>query len=270
MGSGRAWTSGEVNHLEEKWGAVSVGCLATKLGRTRNAIILKAKRLSLGPFLMGGEYVTFYQLLCALGYENSGYTYKMKSWVKNRGCPVRTKRVNQNTFKIIYIEDFWGWAEKNQAFLDFSRFEENMLGKEPGWVKSKRRSDMERSRKYKITPWMAEDDARLRKLLKEYKYSYADLSERLQRTCGAIQRRILDLELKERPVKADNHNPWTDRDKELLKQMILDGKSYEHMQEAIGRSAKAIRGYVGRAYKTEVLDKVRETIIKDAGREKME
>lgn len=39
-----------------------------------------------------------------------------------------------NTFKIIYLDEFWKWAEKNRSFLDFSKMEPLALGKEPGWV----------------------------------------------------------------------------------------------------------------------------------------
>jgi hypothetical protein len=192
----------------------------------------------------------------ALGLDCGG-GYKTKSWIENRECPVKTKKVRNCSFKIVYMKDFWKWAEKNQNFLDFTKFQENDLGEEPVWAKEKRRHDIYTNRNYIKTPWTKTDDERLKKLLKNYKYSYKDLSKMLRRTDGAIQRRIIDFKLKERPIKADNHIKWTDEEYQALWTMIDSGYSYELIAEKIGKSAKAIRGRVYSFYGTENLDKAR-------------
>lgn len=69
------------------------------------------------------------------------------------------------------------------------------------------------------------------RLLSKYKYSYKELSLKLQRTEGAIQRRICDLGIKERPVKADNHIKWTESEYMMLGEMIKNGYSYELISE---------------------------------------
>ena len=98
------------------------------------------------------------------------------------------------------------------------------------------------------------------RLLSKYKYSYKELSLKLQRTEGAIQRRICDLGIKERPVKADNHIKWTESEYMMLGEMIKNGYSYELISEKISKSVKAIRGRVYNTYLTERLDKVRAII----------
>ncbi|WP_443719416.1 hypothetical protein [Ruminococcus sp.] len=95
------------------------------------------------------------------------------------------------------------------------------------------------------------------RLLSKYKYSYKELSLKLQRTEGAIQRRICDLGIKERPVKANNHIKWTAEEFKKLGEMIKSSYKYEEMSDVLDKSAKAIRGRVFDYYLTERLDKVR-------------
>lgn len=86
---------------------------------------------------MGGDYVTLNQLVTAFNRTGS-YSYKMISWVENRGLPVHNKRVQQNTFRVVYLKEFWTWAEKNRSFLDFSKLEH---GTAAGIAEMQRRLD---------------------------------------------------------------------------------------------------------------------------------
>lgn len=260
MGQAKNWTIKEKSYLIDNWGTVSVPTLCKKLKRSENAIMVMKNRLDLGPFLECGDYISWNQLQIALGLGLSGSGYKITSWIRNRNFPLHIKRVNNNSFKIVYIEEFWKWAKDNRDFLDFSKFEENVLGEEPEWVKVKRRIDFEKNRKYVRTPWTAAEDSKLIFLLKQYKYTYDELSKILRRTNGAIQRRICDLGLKDRPVKADNHIKWTDADFELLGKLIKSGYGYDLIAESIGKSCKAVRGRVYSMYLTENLDMVRKYI----------
>ena len=260
MADTRNWTKEEVLYLEESWGKISMTALIKKLDRSRKSILNKVRRLGLGAFLENGDYVTWNQLQIALGFGLSGSGYKMKSWVENRNFPMRTKRVDSKSFRIVYIDEFWKWAEKNKDFMDFSKFEENALGAEPDWVKAKRKHDFEKKRKYIMTPWTKTEDEKLLYFLKQYKYTYDDLSKMLRRTNGAIQRRICVLGYKERPIKVDNHIKWTEEEKQRLKELIILGYGYDLMAETIGKSSKALRGAVYRWYGSENLDKVRDSI----------
>lgn len=259
MKKNRRWTLEEKRYLEDNWGTVSINTIAKKLNRTRNAINTMAQRMELGPFLQSGDYISWNQLQIALGC-GSGSGYKITSWVKNREFPLHTKRVGTNSFKIVYLKEFWQWAEKHMELLDFSRFEENVLGQEPEWAKEKRKRDVEKNNSYITTPWTSIEDSKLEYLTKKQKYTYRELSVIMRRTEGAIQRRLCDLGLKDRPLKADNHIRWTEQDFEILSEMIKSGCSYEYMSEKLGKSAKAIRGKVYAMYLTENLDKARKLI----------
>ncbi len=256
----RTWTPKELEYLEEHWGMVSIPTIANNLNRTVNAIKVKADRLGLGAVLMNGDYVTLNQLLLAVNGGNSGYGYKMKSWVKNRGLPVHTKRVNQCSFRVVYIDEFWKWAEKNRSFLDFSKMEPLALGAEPAWVEEQRRNDFKAFGLQRKDPWTPAEDRRLLDLLKQQKYGYAEISKILHRSAGAIQRRCVDLKTPYRPVKADNHgekSAWKAEHYQIILDGIRRGESYTAIGERIGKSEKAVRGKVYTEYLTENMDKVR-------------
>lgn len=256
----RTWTAEEENYLRESWGTVTVDGICRHLNRTKNAIMVRVQRLGLPPYLESGEYITFQQLILAMGLGRTSGKYLQISWVKNRDFPMRYKRRGKATIRVVYLEEFWPWAEKNRSFLDFSKMEPLALGAEPGWVAEQRRKDFQAFAIQRKDPWTPEEDGRLKTLVEQQRYGYAELSEMLRRSAGAIQRRCTDLGLKARPVKADNHGSaatWTKEDFDKLADGIRRGDSYTLIGKAIGKSEKAVRGKVYFVYLTESQDRVR-------------
>jgi hypothetical protein len=264
MGLARNWTAEEETQLSDMWGETSIGTISKKLGRSRNAVIVRKNRMGLGAFTQCGDYVTLNELYKTL-YGRSVNSYEVTSWIRNRNFPIRYQRVEKNRFRVVNIDDFWEWAEKNSTLLDFSQFEKYSLGAEPEWVDAKRRSDRKRSGMVTTKPWTKAEDKKLERLLAQQRYTYYEMSRHLGRTCGAIQRRIIDLGLGDRPVKAYNHIKWTKEEIDTLNRMIKGHENYETISEAVGRSSKAVRGIVYRLYNTENLDKAREVMDKEAG-----
>lgn len=259
----RVWTKEEYEYLEASWGERSLPYIAKKLNRSENAIKIKVQRLNLGSFLESGEYITLNQLVIAVKGTNSGLSYISKSWGKERGLPIHSKRVGQNRFRIVYLNDFWKWAEKNKSFINFAKMEPLVLGKEPEWVAEQRKKDFEAFGLQRKDVWTPYEDSRLRILLKQQKYGYAELSQILYRSAGAIQRRCTDLKILDRPVKAENHGEqaaWTDEMFCILAEGITAGDSYMAISQRIGKSEKAIRGKVYNTYLTENMDKVRKML----------
>lgn len=254
------WTKEEVEYLEDKWGELTILSIAKNLNRTVNSIKLKAYKLGLGTHLDAGEEITLNKLFNCI-YQRNTDSYTVKEWIAN-DFPLKYKRSIKRRYKVVLIEEFWEWAEKHQGLLDFSKFEENLLGKEPKWVKNKRRNDMFISKNYNTTPWTQNEDERLEKYINEFKYSWSELSKLLRRSEGAIQRRLCDLGIRGRPIKADNHIKWTDEEYKMLGEMLKERTDYRIMSNVLGKSVKAIRGRVYRMYLTENIDKVA-TIIGD-------
>lgn len=260
----KRWSAEEYEYLKEQWGNVSIPTISKRLGRSIEAVKLKARRLKLGPFLNNGTYITLNQLAQAVT-GNRNYSYKMISWVEKRGLPVHKKKTENCNFLIVYIDEFWKWAERNRSFIDFSKMEPLILGKEPEWVEEQRRKDFKAGSLNRKKVWTQSEDKRLRELLKQQKYTWSELSEILCRTNGAIQRRCTDLGIKDRPVKADNHGEnarWTDSMNEAVVNGILSGDSYAVIGKKIGKSEKAVRGKAYQKYHTENADKIREIIIR--------
>lgn len=239
----RCWSKEELDYLEDKWGVISIPCLAAKFGRTVDAVTLKANRIGLGSHLHGGECITLNQLSIALGIS---YNSIQDVWIP-KGFPYSFKKPMTRKFKVTYLKDFWKWAEKNKKLLDFSKVEVNTLGKEPEWVTEKRKADIAAAR-YKKTPWTTKEEALLKSLLNSYKFSYYDISQRLGRTEGAVKQRMADLGLMQRPIKADNHIPWTDKEIKLLVDLNSKGYRPEAISEKLGgfRSSLAVRGKLER------------------------
>lgn len=244
----KRYTHEERDYIELKYGSVSCNAIAKKLGRTPTAIREKALRMGLGRFTENGDYVTLNQVFVALGIDCST-TYKLKMFIEN-GCPIINKTHIQNTYRCVKLKEFWKWLEQHKNLVSFKNFEPLALGEEPEWVKIKRISDSAKAREFKTTPWTPEEDKHLIKLLKDYKYGYRELSLKLNRTEGAIKRRCYDLKLPYRPIKADNHNPWTDEETQLLIDMLNKNYTLEDISKKLPRrSVCAIRGKLERLAK---------------------
>lgn len=256
----RHWTKEELDYLENSWGRVSIPTISKNLNRSIEAIKIKAGKLKLGATLESGDYITFNQLVQAVTGGTTEHNYQLKSWVENRGFPMRIKKVNKCSFRIVYLEEFWKWAEKNRSFIDFSKMQKNILGKEPDWVAEQRHKDYISNSLQRKDVWTSAEDERLKFLVKQQKYGYAELSKMLKRSEGAISRRCITLGIKDRPLKADNHGAkavWTNEMYKILAVGIRSGDSYAIIAEKIGKSEKAVRGKVYTKYFTEDADKVR-------------
>lgn len=257
----RHWTDEETQFLIESWGNTAIDVIAKSLGRSKESIINKKDDLKLGAFTDNHKsgLVTYYQLRVALGYGNNNYRYSITSWVEKRKLPIKLVKVGTMKVRMVDIDKFWKWAEKNQNFLDFSKFEKHALGKEPEWVDKKRGQDRLKKMKWKSSKekWTKNEEKRLLKYLRDYKYTWLELSELMQRSVGAIQRKCWDMGIKERPLREPPHSHWSDEQVQMLNTMIANGCNYQELQEAIRKSDKAIRGKVFRIYGTENLDVVR-------------
>ena len=173
------------------------------------------------------------------------------------------KKVNRCSFRVVYIEEFWEWAERYRSFIDFSKMEPLALGEEPGWVAEQRKKDFEAYAIQRKDPWGEDEDSRMKMLLSKHRYSWAEISEMMHRSHGAIARRCRDLGIKDRPVSMEltgKRGTWTSEDFEILADGIRHGDSYAAIGKAVGRSEKCVRSKVYNDYLTENADKVREML----------
>lgn len=237
------YSSEESQYIEDNWGTISIKTIAKNLNRSAAGIINKKGRLGLGSFLENGEYITVNQFFKAIG-RNGGWTYTIKQMM-DKGFPVKKKRVLANSFKVIYLNDFWKWAKEYRMHINFNKFKENVLGEEPSWVKDQRKADIEFAR-YKVTPWTSGEDSQLESLLKLYKYTYPQLSKAIRRTEGAIKRRCVDLNIKERPLRESPHGIWTSEQVAIVIKMYQMGYRGVVIRDYVNKSEQAVNGKIER------------------------
>lgn len=242
----------ETDYIEDNWGKISVAGIAKKLNRPVGGLINKVARMELGSFLESGEYISINQLFIGIG-RRTGYADTLTHWIK-KGFPVKNKRVLNNSFKVIHLNDFWKWATEYRMHIDFNKFKKNALGEEPSWVKEQRKADVLFS-KYKFTKWTKEQDNHLRGLLKLYKYNYKELSLTIFRTEGAIRRRMVELKINERPLREDAHGVWSPEQIKIVIDLYHKGYRSEVIKDYIDKSGHAIDGKIERLIKSGFITK---------------
>ena len=255
--SGKRWTPEESEALAEMWGSKPIAKICEKLGRSRSAILDRVQRLGLGAYLDNGDYVALNQVANALyGCKNSGLAYL--DWCERHGVPYHMKRVGSHSFRVIDLRDFWIWAERNRSFIDFTKLEPLILGREPAWVAEQRRHDAELNRLRRLDPWTPEEDDRLRHYIAEKRYTFAELARMMGRTEGAIERRIRTIGIEGRPLRVPAHaGKWTDADYQALADGIRRGVSYPAIAQQIGKGEKTVRSKAFQTYLTENADQIR-------------
>lgn len=239
---GKSWTDDELEYLQSKWGVSSKKAIAKKLGRSYYSVYVKAYRIGLDDALYHLDGVTLNKLAEAIGVE-----YQIVSnWALKYRLPFKKKiTAKSQSYKYITLKDWWLWAERNKQMIDFTRFDQYALPPEPEWVKSVRKANYEKKEllpKVHSTPWTSSEDARLKQLAKEGKVTYPEISLELQRSQGAIKRRIKDLKLENNIPRMDNRRIYTHEEIETLERMMLDGHSFVVIAMKLNRSESAVRG----------------------------
>jgi len=247
-----SYSLAETEYLEDNWGKVSIIGMAKKLDRSVGAILSKKGRLGLGPFLESGEYITLHQFFLAIGRAGNDED-TINKWLEN-GFPLKSKKILDYRFKIVYINEFWKWAKEYRTHIDFNKFKENALGAEPPWVKGQRTADVLFS-KYKRREWSTKEDITLKNLLKLYKYNYKELSIAISRTEGAIKRRMVGLNIKERPLRESCGCTWSVEQIKIVTELYYKGYRNDVIKNYVDKSGEAIRGKIERLIKDEVITK---------------
>lgn len=208
--SGRRWTDEEKEFLREKWGCLTRERIAKKIGRTPLSVSQMATKLKLGPWKDNTNMLKVKDLVAALGYTVYGNSYLIFRF-KKLGCPI----VYRKRIMFINIDSFWEWAEENKKELNFAKFKNGALGKEPNWVEEKRKADMlNPANKRTNRIWTPEEDRLLIAKVKSNKYTYRMLSNDFNRTDAAIKRRLNKLNVPYRPIPSDNLGEWSKEEKE--------------------------------------------------------
>jgi len=180
------WSTEEVNFLKDNWGKYKLPVIAQKLNRTEKAVLIKAKRLGIGPSRSGQGLLTARELARTLGVD--AHTI-IDYWIP---CGLKAnQKVTKSKFAYWQINttDWWQWAKQNQDKFDSRRIEPLILGPEPEWMENKRQSDKHLPRR-RLQRWTPADDAKLHHFLVTTKLTYGEIGEKLGRSENAVSKRL--------------------------------------------------------------------------------
>lgn len=235
------WTKEEFDYLEDKWGEVAIPTIARTLGRSVNSVKIKAVRRGLGRHLHCSDLISVNQLFITItGTCMHKHNYKR---LTEAGFPFIMKKSMKCKFRMVDINQFWEWLKENPAQMNISNLSPGDLGVEPDWVKYKRSADIFKTNlKTKgNVQWTKHDDERLKLYVSQFKYTYKDLSKMMLRTESAIRRRLYDLGMKQRPVRAETRL-WTDEEVQTAANMNSKGYSYDYIAQKLSRTGQSVRG----------------------------
>ena len=236
---GKHWSQDEIDLLENKFGKTSVESIAHNLGRTKAAVISKAGQLGI-VMKDNQEWFTVADFCDVADISRSTVEY----WIKNCGFPAKKKKAAKK-YRQINPLDFWKWAEKNKHRIYWPTFTQRIFGAEPEWVGKARKSSSKATQRRPWTKWEIEE---LKYLLNQNKYTYPEISERLNRSHGAIKRKIYDLELPW-PIYI-NRKAVPEYTKEEISQSVTlyeQGWPLNKIAKKLGRTEMGLRGKLERS-----------------------
>lgn len=101
------WTQEENDWLCEHWGETTIEGLCRHLQRSEKAILQRVSFLGLPPYLESGSYITIGTLTRTLGYHKQSGPGVADRWAKNRGFPLRYKRVGKKKVRMQDSQGNW-------------------------------------------------------------------------------------------------------------------------------------------------------------------
>lgn len=215
------YSMADLDYLQDNLGKESIKTIARKLGKSPRNLDNYRRSKGLPSSRQSVDGVSVTEFAAAVGR----CAESIYDWVGNLKLPVKKFPIGATGRKEVFIDlnKFWDWAKKHRYFLDFSKIEKGILGKEPDWVRDQRILDStDWGKKGWDRPWTKEEDTKLKNLLSTHKYTYRQLSDALRRTELSIQNRLYIIDFKLRPI-AEPRKKWTSEDEERLKLLINEG-----------------------------------------------
>lgn len=187
-----SWSQEDIDYIAEVWGQKTIPEIANKLGRSINAVKVKAVRLGYTGQKWCGEMMSARKVSELLGVDVHAITDR---WIPKYGLRGKQKRLGERGYcTIIYFEDLLIWLKKNQDKWDSRRVELYGLGAEYDWLVAKRKIDASIPARH-AQKWKPDEDFELRRLYKANRYTYQQIGERLNRSRSAVANRLKRLDV---------------------------------------------------------------------------
>ena len=226
----RQWTTEETDYLKDKYGFEKDKTIANKLNRSVDSVSNKAQTLGLRK-KDNSSSVTVADFCYYTNINRSSVEY----WIKHCQFPARKKE----KYRTVSIDRFWKWAEQNKGRIDWNDFPYFAMGKEPKWVEVARKNNVARTDKRRR--WTSWEIAELKRMLKADKYTYSDISKRINRNHAAIKRKIYDLRLDNTPITTHKRNKYSETDVKIAITLLEKGVSLSAAAQKINRTEAGLR-----------------------------
>ena len=190
---GKDWSKEELDYIREVWGEKTIPEIARKLGRSIDAVKVKAFRMGFTGQKWYGEMMSARKVGELLGVD--GHTV-CDYWIPKCGLKGKPKRlgVSKETTTIIMFEDLLEWLETHQDLWDSRRVERFGLGMEYDWLIEKRKADALKPVR-KAQKWTPEEDQRLIDMFRRGGMTNAEMGAALGRPASGVEHRLLRLDV---------------------------------------------------------------------------
>lgn len=183
---GLKWKEHEIAFLLNNWGEKSIDYICRKINRSEDAIFMKARSLNLGPMYLNYDGITATELARILNIDNHVI---LDSWIPKYGLEYSEKIMRTSRkIKIINMDTLLKWLKNNQDKWDSRKVDLFALGKEPNWLKEKRKNDFNIPRR-KNMKWTFKEE---NKALEFYKlgYTYKEIGKLIGRSRQSVAKKI--------------------------------------------------------------------------------
>lgn len=233
----KQWTADEVDYLKNELGNISIAKISANLSRSVDSVSSKASKLGVDS-KSNQEWLTVTDFCEASGIHRSTVDY----WIADCKFPAQRKM----KYRRVYPKSFWKWAESNKHRIQWNDFPTYALGPEPDWVAEVRKVAVKRTNKRRA--WTKAEINELEYLLNKNKYTYPELTEMLNRSHGAIKRKIYDLRLPV-PVYVNRHAvpEYTNEEIETAVSLYIKGYPLHEVAKKINRTEMGLRGKLERS-----------------------
>lgn len=219
----KKWNKEELEFLKENYNIKSISNIAIEIGRSYNAVRLKASEVGIKKDNWTDEEIEY---LCKSWGKTSVKTIarnlnKTVASVNIKGyrmfgsradfqgyytCSELAKALNLNKstivgyckqgliskkvdrFRFINLNNFWNFAKRNKNKIQFYKFDKNSLPNEPAWVNKERTKQFKHLEINHYKEWTNIEDKKLINLAKKGK-STKQIAKEMNRTITAIQTR---------------------------------------------------------------------------------
>ncbi len=189
----REWSDEELSYLHEVWGEKTIPEIAKKLGRSVNAVKIKAMRTHHRSQVRSGEMMSARKVSELLGVDIHTVT---DYWLLKCGLKAKKKRLGESkrTTTVIMFCDLLKWLEAHQDLWDSRRVELYGLGMEYDWLAAKRNIDATLPAR-KAQKWTKHEDDQLILMYRKGDMTYTEIALALNRTVSGVEHRLHRLDV---------------------------------------------------------------------------